>query len=234
MQMVKRFFPTAGVIALISIALAGTATAGPGGFGNGGRFTFNDLSANANFVDSDGFFIGFVNVDRGAQSFRLRGGGVMEFNATVLNVGTPAGNGCWIIPDSAFAVAGDLSSASVNLTADAGMACPGLPVSGAAGGRPGLQSVIGFGPGGGGLTSVTVDMHWTGSGGLWENHSSGTSRCGSYNNANQGTFDFEFAPASGSIDVMGSVSDPFAQIGHATMNDTANGTASGACNPLGF
>jgi hypothetical protein len=230
--MIKRVLSVATVVGLTSIALAGTATAGPGGFGSGGRLTFNDLIANANFVDGNGDFIGYVNVDRGAQSFRTRGGGVMEFNATVLSVGSPAGNGCFIIPDSAFNVANDLSSASVDVAAS--VPCPGQLVGGAAGGRPGLQTVVGFGPAGGGLTSVTVDMRWTGNGGLWEEHNSGTGHCGSYNGANQGTFDFEFAPASGTIDVLGEVSDPTAQIAHVTLDQVANGDATGVCNPFGF
>lgn len=238
--MFKRFLPVAGLLSVMSIALAGTATAGGGGYGGPGKFTFSDWSANASIIDSTGAFQGSVYVDRGAQSFRPKkktGGVPFETNATVLSVNTPTGYGCWIIPDSAFVVASDLSNASLHVAADASMVCPGLLVSGAAGGRPGLQSVVGLGGGPGGgteLTAIAVNMTWTGSGALWENQSSGSSRCLSYRATNKGTFDYEFAAAAGTVGDLSGASDPYAQIAHMTQVNTANSYPAGACNPAGF
>lgn len=238
--MFKRFLPIVGVLGIMSVALAGTAAAGGGGYGGPGKFTFSDWSAQATIIDGTGNFLGLVTVDRGAQSFRPKGksGGVpFEQNATTLAVNTPTGYGCWVIPDSAFIVASNLSSASLHISADASMVCPGFLVSGAAGGRPGLQSVIGMGGGPGGgtqLTAITVDMTWTGNGALWENQNSGSSRCLSYKATNKGTFDYEYAAAAGSVGDLAGSADPYAQIGHSTMVNTANSNPAGACNPPGF
>ena len=51
--MFKRLAPVAGILGLLSIALAGSAAAGSGGgYGGPGQFKFDDLTANANFYDA--------------------------------------------------------------------------------------------------------------------------------------------------------------------------------------
>lgn len=49
------------------------------------------------------------------------------------------------------------------------------------------------------ISTISIDLAWTGSGALWRNTSVGTSHCGSYNATNQGMFDFQFATAIGSV-----------------------------------
>jgi hypothetical protein len=142
------------------------------------------------------------------------------------------------MPDSAFVVAGDLSSASVNVHATADMQCPGFFVGGATGGKPGLQSSIGYGGGGGQpptvITDIVVSVAWTGNGAIWKNSNTGISKCGSYTANFQGTFDYEFATATGAIGDVTGPADPFAQVGRSTQHSNANTSPSGACNPFGF
>ena len=244
--MFKRLLPVAAILGVLSIALAGSATAGGGGYGGPGRFTFKDLSAYANFSDPvTGNLYTTAYVDRGAQSFKSRltpGAPVVQLNGTVLNVieqsDTSFAYGCWVIPDSAFAVTGDLSSASVNVHATAAMQCPGFLIGGATGGKPGLQSAIGFGGGGPGgppnqITDVVVNLTWTGSGALWTNTGSNISHCQSYAATYQSMFDFQFATANGTIGGLAG-SDPLAQIATSTFATNSNSIPSRACNPYGF
>ena len=245
--MFKRLLPVAGILGLLSIALAGSAAAGGGGgFGGPGLFKFSDWSANANFVDpTTGNQFGSVFVDRGMLSFKLKhtpGAPVIEEPGTVLNVFEPtaAGGevGCWIVPDSAFVIATDLSGATLNIHATAGMQCPGFFVGPATGGRPALQSALGFDGGGGGggptvITDITVNLTWTGSGAMWSTQQSFISKCQSYVATSQGTFDYEFSTATGTLDDV-TATDPLAQVAHSTQTSNANSTISSACNPFGF
>jgi hypothetical protein len=244
--MIKRLLPIAGVFGLLSVVLAGTAAAGGGGYGGPGHFRFSDTSATANFGDPySGGYSTSVYLDRGQLSFKTKrtpGAPVIQKFGTVLNVSeysaTTSEYGCWIIPDSAFVVASNLSSATVNVHATADMQCPGYFVSGATGGKPGLQSAIGYGGGGGepptAITDIVVNLTWAGNGALWKNSNSGTSKCGSYTATFQGTFDYEYATATGTVgDVSGS-SDPFAQVANNTQDSNSNSVPSSACNPFGF
>jgi hypothetical protein len=239
--MFKRLLPVAGILGLLSIALAGSAAAGGGGgFGGPGLFKFSDLSANASLTDpTTGNFYGSVFVDRGMQSFKLKhtpGAPVVEQPGTVLNVFVPEGFGCWIIPDSAFVVASDLSGATLNIHAMPGMVCPGFFVGSATGGKPGLQSALGFGGGGpppNQITDITVNLTWAGSGALWTNGNSGTSKCMGYVASFHGTFDYEFATATGTVGDA-AANDPLAQVAHSTQSSNANITVPAACNPFGF
>jgi len=246
--MIKRFLPIAGVCGLLSVALAGTAAAGGGGgYGGPGHFQFSDTTAYATFGDpSSGDYLTGIYVDRGQLSFkhkRTPGAPVVEKNGTLLSVNeysaTTSEYGCWVIPDSAFVVANDLSSASVNVHATADMVCPGFYVGSATGGKPGLQSSIGYGGAGGGepptlITDTVVNLTWTGSGDLWKNSNSGISKCGSYTASFHGTFDYEYSTATGTVGDQTGSSDPFAQVGRNTQDSNAASTPSGACNPFGF
>jgi len=239
--------PDRGSFGLLSVALAGTAAAGGGGgYGGPGHFQFSDTTAYATFGDPSGDYSTGVYLDRGQLSFKLKrtpGAPVVEKNGTLLSVNeysaTTSEYGCWVIPDSAFVVANDLSSASVNVHATADMVCPGFYVGSATGGKPGLQSSIGYGGGGGGepptlITDTVVNLTWTGSGGLWKNSNSGISKCGSYSANFHGTFDYEYATATGTVGDVTGASDRFAQVGRNTQDNNATSTPSGACNPFGF
>jgi hypothetical protein len=246
--MFKRLLPVAGILGLLSIALAGSAAAGGGGgYGGPGLFKFVDSSAYANFTDPlTGNSYTSAYVDRGAQSFKLKrtpGAPVVEVYGTVLNVieqsDTSFGYGCWIIPDSAFVIAADQSSASVNVHATSTMQCPGFLVSGTTGGKPGLQSAIGYGGGGPGgppnqITDIVVNLTWTGSGAAWSNVGSNVSHCQSFTATYQSHFDYEFATATGTLGSLTGTSDPFAEVSHSTFMSNSNSTPSSACNPFGF
>lgn len=246
--MFKRLLPIAGLLGAMSIMLAGTVAAGGGGgYGGPGLLKFDDWSANANFFDpTTGYYYASVNVDRGMQSFKLKhtpGAPIVERPGTVLNINEQTATsyeyGCWIIPDSAFAMPSNLSGATLTVHATADMQCPGLYVGSATGGKPGLQSSLGYGGGGPGgpptqITDITVQLTWTGSGAAWDNQNSGTSRCQGYTGNFHGTFDYEFATVSGTVSDLGSVSDPLAQVAHNTETINANGAPSAACNPYGF
>jgi hypothetical protein len=239
--MFKRLLPIAGILGLLSIALAGSAVAGGGGgFGGPGLFKFDDWSANASVTDpTGGKFYGSVVVDRGMQSFKLKhtpGAPVVERPGTVLNVFLPSAYGCWIIPDSAFVVASDLSRATLNVHAMPGMVCPGFYVGPATGGKPGLQSALAFGGGGpppNPITDIIVNLTWTGSGVLWSNHNSGTSKCLDFTATFHNTFDYEFATATGAVGDA-TASDQLSQVAHSTATNNANITVPAACNPYGF
>src|SRR5256885_5463575 len=190
--MIKRFLPIAGLCGLLSVALAGTAAAGGGGgYGGPGHFQFSDTTAYATFGDpSSGDYLTGIYVDRGQLSFKLKrtpGAPVVEKPGTLLSVNeysaTTSEYGCWVIPDSAFVVANDLSSASVNVHATADMVCPGFYVGSATGGKPGLQSSIGYGGGGGGeaptpITHILGHMNREGTRAPWEKSKSRTHQGG--------------------------------------------------------
>lgn len=244
--MFKRVLPIAGALGVLTVALATSAAAGGGGgFGGPGSFKFDDSNAYANFVDSTGTVYSTVSVDRGMQSFKLRhtpGAPVVEQFGTVLNVIEQSGKsfnfGCWVIPDSAFVVANDLSSASLNVHATSDLLCPGYYIGGAAGGKPGLQSAFGYGGGGGGgsslITDITVNLTWTGNGALWHNDGQQLSHCQSYTNTFHNSFDYEFSTASGSLGALSALSDPLAQVAHSLYVTNSNSVPSTACNPYGF
>lgn len=244
--MVKRLLPVVGILGLLSVVLAGSAAAGgSGGYGVPGKFTFTDWSANANFYDPSGAnYSSSVYVDRGTQSFKQKhtpGAPVVELPGTILSVNEQSATtqeyGCWIIPDSAFVIASDLSSASVNVHATADMQCPGFYVSGATGGKPQLQSAIGYGGGGPPPTRITdiiVNLTWTGSGAAWNNKNSGSSKCQGYSLTFRGTFDYEYSTATGTVGDLSASSDPLAQVAHNTQTTNQNGMPSAACNPYGF
>jgi hypothetical protein len=237
--MFKRLIPVAGILGLLTIALAGSAAAGGGGgYGAPGLFKFTDWSANASLTDpTTGDFYGGLYVDRGTQSFKAKhtpGAPVVEKPGTVLYLKGPSGFGCWMIPDSTFAVAHNLSSATLNVHATPDMQCPGFFVGSATGGKPGLQSALGLdGDGPPQITDIVINLTWTGSGVQWSNRYSGNNKCLDYIASFHSTFDYEFSTATGTIG-NDAASDPLAQVGHSTQTNNANITVPAACNPYGF
>src|SRR5260370_9889546 len=104
---------------------------------------------------------------------------------TVVNIkiftGTgPGAFGCFVIPDSQFAVSQDLQSATLNATLTAGETCPGFmtPLLGAIQAAP---LAGGGGPPGGGLSlPLTVNVTWTGPGAAFKSTSSSTQTCAGF------------------------------------------------------
>src|SRR6266849_1214079 len=147
MTVIRRLLPVAAA-ALCSIALAGSALAQ--GFGPPpGHSQVSSTNAFADLFDSTGPIHANLSVDRGIQTFKAKqasGPPVVMGPATMLNLEVDVPNGfafgCWIIPDSAFSVSGDLSSASLTTTVTPGVnECPGPPLSAATGARPGLEAL---------------------------------------------------------------------------------------------
>src|SRR5260370_28221438 len=124
--MVRRLLPVAAA-ALCSIALAGSALAQ--GFGpTPGHTQFSDTNASADLFDSTGSIHSNSSADRGMQIFKAKqtsGPPIVMGPATMLNLEVDVPNGfafgCWIIPDSAFTVSGDLSSAPLPTTVTPGV-----------------------------------------------------------------------------------------------------------------
>src|SRR6266567_1959993 len=119
----KTYFISAVVAASALIAVGGAALAAGGGFGSPGTTRFSDVSASAQLSDSTGAGM-FISIDRGMQTFKQRGVAgppVMVGPETVLNYdsfgadGSFIAGGCFVIPDSRFQVAADLSTATLNV-----------------------------------------------------------------------------------------------------------------------
>src|SRR5258708_19979758 len=88
--------------------------------------------------------------------------------------------GCFVVPDSQFAVSKDLQSATLNATRTAGETCPGFmtPLLGAIQAAP---LAGGGGPPGGGLSlPLTVNVTWTGPGAAFKSTSSSTQTCAGF------------------------------------------------------
>lgn len=192
MGLLRRLTLSAGmavsIVATLTIASVGAA----GGFGQGGgKFTFTDTSAFANFFNpSDGSSLN-VSVDHGTFMFRPRGGGPFQTSVmTALNVsffkpdpnnpnGPPlvAESFCRVIPDSSFVVSNDLQTATLNAVDQmTGCFASQVAITGAvpdAGGAGG-------GGGGGPEPPVTVIASWTGTGLVGISANQGTFSCGGF------------------------------------------------------
>ncbi len=230
-----------GVIATLSaVAISGAALAAGGGFGGPGTFTFKDTSAFAQFVDSSGNFM-FVNVDRGVQTFKIagvKGAPMVSGPETVLNYNiqsadgtTTLGFGCFIIPDSSFNVASDLSSATLNVDPSIETPCPGLLIPAGAGGRPGLAGVVpdAGGGGGGGGTPLTANLTWTYDGAVTTSNFTSHTRCQGTVATNNGSSSSTPATLSGSTSGLTDIVNQFASIQRSSIRNTITGNFSSAC-----
>lgn len=242
--MFRRLLSIGGLAGLFTVTVAATVVAGGGGFGAPGINSFTDTSAQASSSDSSGSFVG-IFVDRGMQTFKLKqtaGPPLLQGPETVLSVviesPTSFQQGCWIIPDSAFSVASNLSSASLTATPAIETPCPGMLVSAAKGGRPGLQAPVPNGGGGCGMDcggpppipSVTVSLNWTSNGAVWNNRFTNNSRCDTFNSTAQGDNQSAFSTATGSVSLVSSpIFDPFANVSNFDVTQTVNGTLTPAC-----
>ena len=209
--MVKRLLPVAAA-ALCSIALAGSALAQ--GFGPPpGHSQVSDTSAFADLVDSTGSIHADPSVDRGMQTFKAKqasGPPVVIGPATMLKleVDIPSGFafGCWIIPDSAFTVSGDLSSAALTTTVRPGVSeCPGPSLSAATGARPGLEALslepLQEGPPGsfGFIGPVQIRLSWTFLGAVFKSRVTNNASCAGFISNAQGSDERAFANATATL-----------------------------------
>jgi hypothetical protein len=232
----KRFVFSAIVSIVSVVAMGGAVLAAGGGFGGPGTIKFQDLSASAQFTDSSGTFL-FLSVDRGMQTFKLRGAGgtVMVGPETVLNyfgndaLGNSI-NGCFVIPDSRFTVASGLSTATLNVDPSVETPCPGFLVPAGAG-RPGLSGVVpnAGGGGGGGLTPITANIVWTSNGAITSSNNTSSTRCQGTVSHNVGSSDSTFASVAGSLSLLTNVSAGYATISDFTNTTVTTGFFSNAC-----
>ena len=252
----KRLIPVACLLAGLCVALGGSAAAGGGGWGSPGKYSYNDSSA-MTFL-SNGTDGAWVMVDHGLLTFkdrRVPGAPVIQQFGTALQVSLQSFEsgssawGCWIIPDSAFSVANNLSTAHLNINTSAATPCPAPYIGATAGARPGLQGPVADGGGGGGGgwgdnggLSASLDITWTSNGGVWHSQNTQSSHCGSYTTSGQGSDTNTFATASGSVSystAAGTVSsltgmvDPYANIVQSSFSGNASGTLSTACGGWG-
>ncbi len=233
MTTVRRLLPVAAA-ALCSIALAGSALAQ--GFGPPpGHSQVIDTNAFADLVDSTSSIHAAPSVDRGMQTFKAKqasGPPVVMGPATMLNLEVDVPNGfafgCWIIPDSAFTVSGDLSSASLTTTVTPGVSecpgpplsaatgarttvtpgvseCPGPPLSAATGARPGLEALslqpLGGGPPGsfGFIGPAQITVTWTFLGAVSKSRFTNNASCAGFLSNAQGSDEHAFANATATL-----------------------------------
>ena len=234
-----RRFAISGVIAAVTAIALSVAALAAGGFGGPGTFTFKDTFASAQLTDSTGAFM-FINVDFGMQTFKFRGVSgppIVMGPETVLNYdvmsadGTTTAIGCFVIPDSSFNVAPDLSSATLKVDPSIETACPGFSIPAGAGGRPGISGVVpdaGSGGGGGG-TPITANLVWTSNGAVTVSHNTSNSRCQDVVANSSGTSTSTFDSVSGSTSALLDVVTQFAMLQRFSTRETVSGTFSNAC-----
>lgn len=266
MTMIRRLLPVAAA-ALCSITLAGSALAQ--GFGpTPGRSQVSDSNAFADLADSTRSIHANPSVDRGMQTFKAKeasGPPIVMGPATMLNLGVDVPNGfafgCWIIPDSAFSVSPDLSSATLTVTLTPGVSeCPGPPLAAATGARPGLEALslqpLGGGPPGsfGFIGPVQIGVTWTSLGAVFRSRFTNNASCDSFISNAQGTDERAFAHATATLSATiatfsppkglppmpgppvvlsnTSLTSDFAAIDQSSISQVVSGTLSPACNPF--
>lgn len=245
-----RLLPILGITGLFSIALAGSAVAGGGGWPPvPGTYKTTDTSATADLVGAStivcyppkGCFpqpsaFAYVNVDRGLHTFKPRGGApLVQQSGTMLNfsLSTTSGanfGGCWMIADSDFVVANDLSSASLLTTVQGESNCPGTPlavsstnvVTGKGGGDGG--------GGGGGVGPITLNITWTYKGVVSHARDDGKFTCGGFSTAAGLDSDHATADSQGQITgASATLTSDFASIDQSSSKQVVKGVPVDAC-----
>lgn len=173
------------MLATLTLASVGAA----GGFGGGpGKFTFNDVSANASFFNPGDQSSTNISVDRQLFFFRPRAGGPLQgpqlMTVLSLNHFIPNPDPTQppitdqflfaVIPDSDFVVSADLQTATLNATVDVGTCGEVIPLNGA------LPAKGDGGCGTGFSGPVTVNATWTGTGVVGTEEDNGLQRCGGF------------------------------------------------------
>ena len=235
----KTYFISAVVAASALVAVGGAALAAGGGFGSPGTYKFHDISAAAGLTDSTGTQL-FISVDRGMQTFKVRGVNgppTMVGPETVLTYTSfnPDGSfafGCFVIPDSSFVVGASLATATLKVDPSVEQPCPGVPVPSSAGGRPGLSNVspeAGGGGGGGGDTPITANLIWTSNGAVWSYSFVNSSKCQNAVVHTTGSSQNTSGTVSGSVSVLADLSTVYSSVGESDNTNVINGTFSNAC-----
>jgi len=243
-----RLLPILGITGLFSIALAGSAVAGGGGWPPvPGTYKATDTSATADLVGATtivcypqkGCFpepseFAYVSVDRGLHTFKPRGGGapLVQQSGTMLNFyfSTVSGtnvSGCWMIADGDFTVASDLSSASLSTTVQGESNCPGAPLAVSS-----TNVVTGKGGvGGGGTTGpITLNLSWTYNGVVSHVHDDGMLTCGTFKTSAKQDSDHASATSQGAITgASATLTSQYAYIDNSSNNQVVKGAPVDAC-----
>jgi hypothetical protein len=244
-----RLLSVGGGLTALSLALAGSALAGGGGFPPPGNYTFKDTGASASYEiappgPTGGDFL-FLSVDRGVQTFRPRnpnqdGDDVIIQAGTMLTLSASLSStntfeyGCWMIPDSAFALGDKLHSATlaVHIT-DQTLLCPGIPTGPAAALGKGVVTPKG---GGGGVTfplPLDVNASWTWKGLVGTSHDTNSFKCGVLSVKSESSRDSAVSTSTGTVSgINGTPSDSFAQIFGSESKMNVNGTLPVNCSPF--
>lgn len=243
-----RLLPILGITGLFSIALAGSAVAGGGGWPPApGTYKTTDTSATADLVAGSTIVcypqkgcypqptdLAYVSVDRGLHTFKPRGGKTLiQQTGTMLNFyfstasGTNA-SGCWMIADDDFTVAKDLSSASLVTTVQGESNCPGTPLAVSS---TNVVTPKGGGGGGGGTVGpITLNLSWTYKGVVSHARNDDTLTCGSFKTVAKQDSDHATATSQGDITgASASLTSQFASIDHSSSNQIVKGTPVDAC-----
>ena len=195
-------------VLILSIAVTGSLAFAASAFGAGGmgpgNYSLSSQSADAFFgMNAKGgppAASWSVSVNEGLNSFKPRGSGeptVLHSTTVYVAEFDAAGNGgygCFVVPDSAFTVSRDLSSASLHATLTADEICDGYatPVGG--------KAVTFAGGAGGGLAlPITVNVTWSARTATTTNTDAFTFRCLNFDEHGDSTFKSVQASASGSI-----------------------------------
>ena len=243
-----RLLPIAGIAGLLSIALAGSAVAGggfpppPGTYRTTDTMAFAQLTGPSTTVCFPGKGCGpgpsdvaFVNVDRGLHTFKPKSGPrLVQQSGTMLTLDVftlngPSASGCWMIADSAFVVAGDLSAASLSATVPAASNCPGAPVALSA------SSVVSGKVGGGGSGTgtgapITINASWTYRGVVSHSRDDASLSCGSFNQKVRLDSDNASATAQGQVSLVTEImTSDFASIQQSSGNQVVKGVPPDAC-----
>jgi hypothetical protein len=226
------------LVFIFAIVLAGSLAAAAGAVAAGGlgpgKYTFHSSSADA--------FFGMakkggppaaswqVSVSQGLNSFKPAGGSRVVLDSTMVFVTEfdatgQGGFGCFIVPDSSFAVSRDLQSASLHATLTQAEACPGYstPVAG--------PKDVAFAGGNDGLNlPLQVDVTWSASGAVTAYQQSFTLQClnykedGNSNNLSTG------ASAAGTISALnGSFNSDSADLTSTVGKLNVNGVPPSGC-----
>jgi len=236
--MFRRFLPFAGLAAVFSLALAGSAVAGGGGIPPGHQ-EFSSVDASSFFSPPKGLPGPRVSlfVRSGRSLFEPEDGPPFEQQGTTLSLSIfnpiGGGGGCFLIPDRAFSVSSDLKSArlGVTITKDT-PTCGGRRMAATPDGLLGANSAVVIDGGGGGgnlVLPVTMDVSWTARTAISTNQSSSSSECLDFSASGQFTSQRVGADVRASISTIGALASRFGDVSRSSSETESSGPVPAEC-----
>jgi hypothetical protein len=136
-------------------------------------------------------------------------------------------SGCWIIADSDFTLAQDLSSASLSTTVPGESNCPGRPM------KVSSTNVVtskGVGGGGEGTGPITLNISWTAKGVVSHLRDDAMLSCGGFTTVGGQDLDLASALSQGQITgASASLTSEFASMDRSSSHQVVNGVPVDAC-----